>query len=149
MSYNELAKGRFSSENQIYYITTVTHGRVQFFSDFFIGRRVISEMRRLHDDNMVQTIAWVLMPDHLHWLFQLGEKHNLSTVIRLFKGRSARRVNEALKRQGPVWQKAYYDHAIRGYEDIREIARYMVANPLRSGLVEKIGEYPLWDAIWL
>ncbi|MGB4488330.1 MAG: transposase, partial [Pseudomonas veronii] len=25
----------------------------------------------------------------------------------------------------------------------------IVANPLRAGLVEHIGQYPLWDAIWL
>jgi len=29
------------------------------------------------------------------------------------------------------------------------MARYIVANPLRAGLVERIGDYPLWDATWL
>ncbi|RUQ45382.1 transposase, partial [Corynebacterium pseudodiphtheriticum] len=24
-----------------------------------------------------------------------------------------------------------------------------VANPLRAGLVKRIGDYPLWDAIWI
>jgi hypothetical protein len=24
-----------------------------------------------------------------------------------------------------------------------------VANPLRAGLVERLGDYPLWDAIWV
>ncbi|PJA25166.1 MAG: IS200/IS605 family transposase, partial [Alphaproteobacteria bacterium CG_4_10_14_0_2_um_filter_63_37] len=28
-------------------------------------------------------------------------------------------------------------------------ARYLVANPLRKGLVEEIGQYPHWDAIWV
>ncbi|PJA25997.1 MAG: IS200/IS605 family transposase, partial [Alphaproteobacteria bacterium CG_4_10_14_0_2_um_filter_63_37] len=27
--------------------------------------------------------------------------------------------------------------------------RYLVANPLRKGLVEEIGQYPHWDAIWV
>ena len=31
----------------------------------------------------------------------------------------------------------------------RAAARYIVANPLRAGLVKQIGDYPLWDAIWL
>jgi putative transposase len=29
------------------------------------------------------------------------------------------------------------------------IARYIVANPLRAGLVAKVGDYALWDACWL
>jgi hypothetical protein len=28
-------------------------------------------------------------------------------------------------------------------------ARYIVANPLRAGLTRRLGDYPLWDAIWL
>jgi hypothetical protein len=38
---------------------------------------------------------------------------------------------------------------LRKDEDLQTVARYIVANPLRAGLVEKIGDYPLWDAIWL
>ncbi|MFM2004374.1 MAG: hypothetical protein RLZZ09_29 [Pseudomonadota bacterium] len=29
------------------------------------------------------------------------------------------------------------------------IARYNVVNPLRAGLVDRIGDYPHWDAAWL
>ncbi|HXR00866.1 MAG TPA: transposase, partial [Pseudomonas sp.] len=30
-----------------------------------------------------------------------------------------------------------------------KMARYVVANPLRVGLVSKLGDYSLWDAVWL
>jgi len=106
-------------------------------------------MRRLHDDKEVASIAWVVMPDHVHWLFQLEEKSGLSNVMKRLKACSAKRINEALKKEGAVWQRAYYDHAVRKDEDIREIARYMIANPLRKKLVSEIGKYPLWDAIWV
>jgi hypothetical protein len=29
------------------------------------------------------------------------------------------------------------------------MARYVVANPLRAGLVQTLRNYPLWDAVWL
>ena len=29
------------------------------------------------------------------------------------------------------------------------MARYIVANPLRAGLVWDIGSYPHWDCIWM
>jgi REP element-mobilizing transposase RayT len=69
--------------------------------------------------------------------------------MKRFKACPARRVNGHLSRRGALWQKAFYDHALRKDEDVQNIARYIVANPLRAGLVKNIGEYPLWDAIWL
>jgi putative transposase len=63
--------------------------------------------------------------------------------MQLFKGRTAHAIGE------PIWQANYHDHAIRQDEDMRKIARYIVANPLRAGLVESINDYPLWDAVWM
>ena len=65
------------------------------------------------------------------------------------KSKSALAVNRHLKSKGPVWQKGYHDHALRREEDIENVARYIVANPLRANLVRHLGDYPFWDAIWL
>lgn len=122
----------------------MTRGREQLFADWRLGRVVVQEVAALP----MESLAWVRMPDHLHWLLVLGEE-DLGTLVRTLKSRSAIAVNRALGRAGPVWQKGYYDHALRGEEDLRSVARYVVANPVRSGLVERVGDYPLWDAIWL
>lgn len=106
-------------------------------------------MNQIENENYLSSLAWVLMPDHLHWLFSLSNKSKLSDTVKLFKAGSALKVNGFLGRTGAVWQRAYYDHALRKEEDIKPIARYIVANPLRAGLVENIGDYPFWDAIWL
>ena len=42
-----------------------------------------------------------------------------------------------------------YDHGLRDGEDIKQLSRYILANPLRAGLVEFAGDYPHWDAVWL
>lgn len=89
------------------------------------------------------------MPDHLHWLVQLDEVLGLADLARRFKSVSALRINRRLGRSGPIWKPGYYDHLIRDDENLRDAARYIVANPLRAGLVERLGEYPLWDAVWL
>ena len=88
------------------------------------------------------------MPDHFHWLVEL---HNgdLPRLMQRTKSRSARAVNKARQSFGVLWQKGYFDRALHREEDLKAMARYIVANPLRAGLVEHIGQYPLWDAIWL
>ena len=150
MTYDDLRKGRYSEQQRAYFVTTALAERERrYFTDFPCARLVVKEMRALHDDGAVCSLAWVVMPDHVHWLFQLGEGMDLSAAVKRFKARSAHRVNGYLHRQGTLWQKAFYDHAVRKDEDVQGIARYIVANPLRAGLVEHIGDYPLWDAVWL
>ncbi len=105
-------------------------------------------MQTMHDAELLHSLAWVLMPDHLHWLVTV-DSIDLSEVVRVFKGKTGFVLNKRLTRQGAFWQRGFYDHAIRKEEDIRAAARYIVANPLRAGLVEHISDYPHWDAIWL
>ena len=139
-----LRKGRFSETGRAYLVTTVTDGRVRLFDDWCVGRLVARALAC----SPVNTLAWVLMPDHLHWLLQLRDT-TLGQVVGEMKSRSARSVNAGLARTGKVWQKGFHDHAVRAEENLREMARYVIANPLRAGLVNNIGDYPLWDACWL
>jgi REP element-mobilizing transposase RayT len=150
MPYDDLRIGRYSETNRLYFVTTVINNRNDaIFRDFFCARLVVNEMRYLHKSGKVGSIAWVIMPDHLHWLFQLKEQDSLPNVMKQLKARSAQNINQYLNKTGAVWQRAYYDHALRKEEDIKEVSRYIVANPLRAGLVSYINDYPLWDAIWL
>lgn len=149
MGYDQLRKGRVSVAHQVYFVTTVTRHRVAYFNDLWVGRCVVNELRRLHDEGFVQSMAWVVMPDHLHWLISLEDSFDLGTLMKTLKARSAKAVNTQLDRHGSIWQRAYYDHALRKDEDVRGVARYMLNNPLRAGLVTDIGQYSLWDAIWI
>ena len=119
------------------------------FTDITVARLPVHELRRLHDEDDVVSLAWVVMPDHLHWMIQLNDRWPLARVVKTLKARSAFAINRHLRQQGSLWQRAYYDHAARQDEDIRQIARYIVANPLRAGLVRDIGSYPHWDCIWM
>ena len=74
---------------------------------------------------------------------------NLSSSVARVKSVSARLINQHLDRKGSVWQSGYYDHAIRKEEDVVHVARYIVANPLRAGLVRSLNDFSLWDAVWL
>ncbi|BAU72594.1 Transposase [Metapseudomonas furukawaii] len=58
-------------------------------------------------------------------------------------------MNALRNRSGRLWQKGFHDHALRSDEDVKTVARYVVANPLRAGLVERLADYPFWNAIWL
>ncbi len=139
----DLRKGRFSSHNQIYHVTTTTLKREPIFLQFNAARFVIQTMRQSQLKGETQTLAFVVMPDHLHWLFQLNEGAQLSPVIQALKSISAKRIGKKM------WQKGFYDHALRKEDDVASIARYIVANPVRAELVKKVADYPHWDAVYL
>ena len=144
-----LRRGRFSAVNNVYHVTSCTKNRRPSFERFAIARAVVNAIRREDSGGYTQTLAFVVMPDHIHWLVRIAGNRNLSTSVNNVKSWSARQVNAKVRRSGPIWQKGFHDHGIRAEEDLTTAARYIVANPLRSGLVERLGDYPHWDAIWL
>ncbi|WP_132146983.1 REP-associated tyrosine transposase [Luteibacter rhizovicinus] len=142
-----LRRGRVSCEGQIYLITACTWGRANLFANYRIARLVsrVCHAEKTWPD--ATCLAWVVMPDHWHGLIELHEG-DLSKAIRRFKSHVTRAVR-ATGRRYPVWQKTFHDSALRRDRDVRQAARYLVANPIRAGLVDRVGDYPYWNAVWL
>jgi REP element-mobilizing transposase RayT len=142
----DLRKGRHSEAQQIYFVTFVVHRRRPLLAHFNCARRLI---RIMNSHEAADSLAWVVMPDHVHWLVGLAGDVQLPDVMKSIKGRSGNAINRLLGCRGRLWQPGYYDHALRLDEDLVEVARYIVANPLRADLVRRLGDYPHWDAVWL
>ncbi|PCC97424.1 REP-associated tyrosine transposase [Halopseudomonas pelagia] len=139
---HRLRLGRSSESDRFYLLTTVTQKREPIFADTRAARTLIHILSRQQEMGKVVSHAFVVMPDHLHWLVQL-QNDQLNLLMGRVKSISARQIG-ALR-----WQAGFHDHALRREEDIKKIARYIIANPLRAGLVDSVGDYPHWDAIWL
>ena len=135
--------------NQVYHVSTATHEWRPLFQNFQCGRALVECLRHEHDRGHVESLAFVVMPDHFHWLFSLSGSRSLNECIKNVKSYSANRINRIIRSSGKVWQVGYYDRAIRKEEDLEGVARYIVANPLRAGIADSVKEYALWDAKWL
>lgn len=145
---HRLRIGRTSISGQLYLLTTTVRNREPVFRDLRTARILVSQLRLAHEHAMAKSLPWVVMPDHLHWLVEL-QNASLDALMRQVKYRSTHLVNTALERRGALWQKGYHDRAVRCEENIKDVARYIVANPLRAGLADTVAEYPHWDAAWL
>ncbi|WP_095057706.1 transposase [Pseudomonas sp. Irchel s3f7] len=145
---NRLRAGRYSQSGQIYLLTAVTYHRDPVFANWRTGRLVVDQFRQTQAEEWADSLAWVVMPDHFHWLVEL-KNSTLPALMLATKSRSARAINAHLGRSGRLWQKGFHDRAIRREEDLLAVARYVIANPIRAGLVRRVHDYPLWDAKWL
>ena len=147
--HSALRKGRVSLPGHVYHVTTTTHQRLRLFEDFWAARAVIRTLNSARLLGGTQLITWVLMPDHLHVLLQLGQEDSLSRYVERTKTATARSFNRLRGCPEPVWQRSYHDHLLRKEKDLKTVARYVIMNPLRAGLVRRVSEYPHWDAMWI
>jgi REP element-mobilizing transposase RayT len=144
-----LRKGRVSIPGQAYLLTAVTLYRRPVFRDpaaAFVVSRVHNTPWLWRDSKL---LAWVLMPDHWHGLVVLGKQDDLHSLVGRFKAVTARLVEDRFKVNGCLWSRGFQDRALRDDESLRTTARYLIANPLRAGLVDNVGNYPFWNAVWL
>ncbi|MFC1606190.1 transposase [Pseudomonadota bacterium] len=143
-----LRRGRFSQEGGAYLLTTVTHQRIPWFQVFSFAQIMCQTLSRPDCLRDARNLCWVVMPDHIHLLLQLGQ-FELGTVMKRLKARSAVVLNREIGRRGRFWEPGFHDHALREDEELISVARYIVANPLRAGLVKHVADYPYWNAQWL
>ena len=96
------------------------------------------------------TRAIVVLPDHLHCIWQLPE-HDADSAgrWRLIKARFSaalrlRGVNVGTRRAGGccVWQRRYWEHTLRNDDDLRTHVDYIHVNPLKHGLVQRVRDWP-------
>ena len=141
-----LRKGRYSINNGTYLITFATKNRKLIFRDLYFARIAVQYLNNSH---YTDTLAFVVMPNHVHWLMQLRTAKSLSQVVKATKSAISKSINRQTSQKGTIWQAGFHDHAVRNENALREIARYVVANPIRAKLVKNVGDYPHWDAVWL
>jgi putative transposase len=124
-----------------YFLTFCTRDRTCAFIDADAVAVSLEQIRRTRDDEMFELLTYCFMPDHLHLLIEgCHESSDLRKFAKLSKQRSG--AQYALKHGGPLWQEGYHDHVLRAEDDTKVIARYILANPVRAGLVEDPRDYP-------
>jgi REP element-mobilizing transposase RayT len=132
----------------IYHVTSVTAGRGPIFTSqtaVVVARDFATQ--RLWGD--AEPLAWVVMPDHAHWLIQLGQHDALSTVMNRIKSATARHVRMHSPSIHSVWACGYHEHHVHRDTDLAIVAQYIVMNPVRAGLANKVGDYPFWNSVFL
>lgn len=84
-----------------------------------------------------------LMPNHVHCLLRRMESaYSLKTIIKRFKGRSARWANQALDRSGKFWQQDWFDRWMRHEAEFIKTVAYIRNNPVKAKLCKEWSDYP-------
>src|SRR5262249_41644115 len=71
MSSHRPRLGRHSIIGQAYVLTTTTHQRRRLFESNATAGCVIDQFHYIEQRGLVRSLAWVVMPDHVHWMLEL------------------------------------------------------------------------------
>ena len=148
---HRLRVGRKSQEGACYFITTKTHEREPLFLQPAAAGIVMRSIEWMQSEGRWEWLCYVVMPDHLHLVFALTSQTPLKSLLRSFKGFTADRINETLRRQGTLWQDGYFDHRIRSHEKLDQVAFYCFRNPVHARLVLDGRDWPFFKcqpALW-
>jgi putative transposase len=142
------------------YVRAKIKGSVFFFTVVLAERSSnllidqIDRLRRVYrivqQRRAFETIAICVLPDHIHALWALPEGDaDFSTRWSLIKGgfsrglepnpRSASKIG---KREKGIWQRRYWEHAIRDDADLERHIDYIHFNPVKHGHVARIADWP-------
>ena len=87
---------------------------------------------RYRDQGRYALHAFVVMPDHIHLVLSPSVNESLERCMQCIKGG----YSFSLRSKRLIWQKSFYEHRLRNFEDyVRHIA-YIEKNPIRRGLQE-------------
>jgi len=142
-----LAREIYADPGSVFLITICTANRRALFADPRLAEATFEALveGRLFAEARCQ--AACLMPDHLHLLISPTDA-SLVTLINAWKSYTANLLH-TMGVAGPIWQRSFYDHVLRGEESVHEAAVYVVSNPSRTGLVGEWTEYPYAWAHWM
>jgi len=86
--------------------------------------------------------VFCLMPEHLHLLSSPLESGIPVTLYMDGLSSKMTRLSWNYGFLGKLMQRSFYDHIVRKEEDLRQIAEYILNNPVRRGLVQRWEDYP-------
>jgi putative transposase len=108
--------------------------RMQVFfleEDYAWYRRCLRANAERHG---VSLWAYCLMPNHVHLVATPSDEHGLARALAETHCAYARRVNELYGWRGHLWQERFWSFPL-DEPYLRAVARYVLLNPVRAGLV--------------
>jgi putative transposase len=124
-----------------YFLTFCTFERRARFTTAASVRLVRTQILRACSDERMAVFADCYMPDHVHLLVQGQAEHSdCRRFISRAKQLSGFAYQQAYRQR--LWQRYFHERVLRSDDDTLSVARYILENPVRAGLVQRAQDYP-------
>ncbi len=118
------------------------------FSDFIILEGVAKqgfdnyfEALTKDGDDLVEIIAFCIMPTHIHLILKQLQDDGISKYFGNILNSYTRYFNSKHKRKGPLWEAKFKNILVKNDEQLLHLTRYIHLNPVSASLVKKPEEW--------
>ena len=114
------------------------------FRDDDLAGMVLEAIEHRSRRRVWQVFDAVVMPNHVHWFFELHPERSLKRELHEFRrwtGHRASKIRPDIDATR-FWQRDWFDHWSRSAAEDEKICRYIRRNPLRAGLATVVDDYP-------
>ena len=129
-----------------YSLTLCTDRRQKLFTTKEVVDLVLEQIARAADESQFEITTYCFMPDHLHLLV---EGKSAGSDAKQFIARAKQYSGFYYKqaRGSKLWQRYGFEHVLRDDELTLVVAKYILENPIRAGLVKRIEDYPFLGSL--
>ena len=118
------------------------------FANWLDFEEFLSMMRWAKSNEPVRLIAYVVMPNHWHFVIWNESSTQTSRFLHRLTGAHAARIRSqtATTGEGHIYQDRFHGFLIDGEQRYLRLMRYVEANPVRAGLVERAEDWK-WSSL--
>ena len=132
----------YASPNAVFFLTACTQFNQNVFENANFNLQCINYIKDERIRLGQAVYVFCLMPDHLHLLLSPLESGTPVTQYMSSLISKITRLSWKYGYSSKLMQRSFYDHIIRKEEDLRQIAEYILDNPVRRCLVQRWEDYP-------
>jgi len=146
---------RSHAQGAAYFFTVNTHERQPLLTSVPVRQALREAIAEVRSRAPFIIHAWVLLPDHLHYIWELppGDAAfgmRWSSIKRLVTQSCGAReettattsASRIKRREGSLWQRRFWEHQIRDENDWVRHADYIHFNPVKHGHVQRVSDWP-------
>ena len=131
-------------DGALFHITARGNDKQRIFRSDADFRRYIKAISLCQEKLAFSLYAFVLMPNHVHLLIQVG-KHSIDLIMQRIQTSYTMYFNKKHQHTGHVFQGRYHWFLVDEERYLLELIRYIHLNPVRAGLGTDPKEYP-WSS---
>jgi putative transposase len=124
-----------------YHLRFCTDAKRPVFTSDAPVELVLAQILRACEEHEFAVIAYCFMPDHVHLLIEgTAPTSDCKRFIARVKQYSGYQHAAIFKER--LWQRYGFERVLRDHETTFVVARYILENPIRAGLVTRVEDYP-------
>ena len=146
---------RSKTQGGTWFFTLVSYRRRSIFTHPASIKTLREMIQRVRLAHPFIIDAWVLLPDHMHFIWTLPQGDNdYSKRIGLIKAGFTQHsknlfhreewMNDSKRkhRESTIWQRRFWEHEIRNEQDYSRHMDYVHVNPLKHAWVNRVIDWP-------